>query len=177
MHQTLVQNSQHNVDHQDRHHQQHAQSAERRLKRLRRPLKAGANRFRKMDLLFRGVDFVDRVSQRHAGVEIERERDGGKRALVIHRERSGGRGVMGQGAERNLLAAGRRDVNIAQPLRIQSAIRQETVSAISDGPDFRDLCRRCFKRAGGEFHDRLVESADEALIGTEDHGADSSFLR
>ena len=70
MNKTLVQDAQHDIDHENRDHEQREQSRLRRLEGLRRPGEARRDR-RRQRVARDTLHLVHRVAQRHAGTEIE----------------------------------------------------------------------------------------------------------
>ena len=96
----------------------HGLVGERRLVDRGRALaKLAEDVARQADLFAGLVDRGDGVAQRLARREVEGERDAGELALVIDRERRGGGGIVGDGAQRHLAAGGGMDVDVAQAAR------------------------------------------------------------
>jgi hypothetical protein len=70
---TLVENAEHQVDHQNRHQQQDAQALLRRLEGLCGALQAGVQRDRDAQLLFQRLDPVHRFTERYPRQQVERQ--------------------------------------------------------------------------------------------------------
>ena len=66
---------------------QQRRRSQRRLEGLRGALEGAKQRGGRMELRRQGGDGVDRLAERHAGREIERQRHRRKHALVIDRQR------------------------------------------------------------------------------------------
>src|SRR5215471_12587919 len=100
MDEALVQNSQDDVDHQNRGKQQQAHSPERVLKGLRRALKGALDISRQhSDSLL--LDQSSRVAERRSRFEIEADGRSRKLAEVIYRKRADGRHKLRNGVEWN----------------------------------------------------------------------------
>src|SRR5690349_18780060 len=104
MNEALVENSEHEIDHEHGHEEQQTEALERRLERLRGSLKRRADGGRN-DRCSSGLDLRNRITEGHAGREIERQRDRGKLALMLHGERPGVLLHLRYGAEWDKLAA------------------------------------------------------------------------
>src|SRR5207248_7029325 len=87
MDETLVENPQHDVDHQDRDQQQEPQVLHRLLEGLGGALERSAHGIGK-HAAREVLDGIDRVSQRYVWLQIERDGYGGKLAIVLDGERS-----------------------------------------------------------------------------------------
>ena len=88
MNEALVQNAQHEVDHEDRQHQQNAHPLQRCLKCLRRALERGVDRGRQIHLRSRLTDFRDGLRQRDTFAQVERDRHRRKLAEMVDGERA-----------------------------------------------------------------------------------------
>ena len=87
MDEALIQDAQHQVDHQDGHHQQQSQTADGRFERLRRALKAGADGCRQhFPCCF--AHCIDGIAQRDPRTQIERDGHRRQLAQVIDGERA-----------------------------------------------------------------------------------------
>ena len=114
----LIQDAEDDVDGGDRGGDQKRLVCERVVERLRRPAVGAGDRGRHPRLLLRRVDQVDGVAQRHPRREVERYRDRGKDAGMVHRQ-GGGRGAeVGEGREGNHAASRRRDVDVPQRIGV-----------------------------------------------------------
>ena len=77
------------------------------------------------DLLAGSVDRGDRVAQRVARREIERNRHRGELALMIDGQRRRARLEMGEGAQRHLAAGVRANVDVVERVRIALKLRRD----------------------------------------------------
>src|SRR6202050_242607 len=109
---TFVENSQDDVNGQQRGDDQKRLGGERGLKGLEGSGKHSVDRARHAHLLLHLVDGGGSVAQRCAWREIKGYGDGGKLALVIDGERSNRRSVVRDGAERDFFANRRADINV-----------------------------------------------------------------
>ena len=114
----FVEDAEHEIDRRQSRGNQVGLAAERILIGLRGAGEHGLDGGRKADLAGRLSDGLDGIAQRDAGLQVERDGDRREQALVVHRERRDGRTVMGDGAQGNLLAAGRAHIDVAQGLRV-----------------------------------------------------------
>ena len=87
MDEALVQNAEHDVDDEDREREDPAQAAQRFLERLRGALEAARHRARQR-LARELLDARDRIAERDAGRDVERERDRRQLADVVDRLRA-----------------------------------------------------------------------------------------
>ena len=85
---------------------------------MRRPLKAGVERKRHIQLSLDLIDGVHCVAQRSTGRQIERQGDHGKLALMVHGQRRRRLLEMRESAERHLRAVRRIHVDILQRVGI-----------------------------------------------------------
>ncbi len=124
MDEALVENPQHDVDDQNREHEQYEQSLLGRLEGLRGTRECGGDARRKGQ----GSDpvhIVYRRSNRHARLQVERERDRRQLPRVIHRRRPGARRDLRERAERNEVARCRVNVKEAERIQILLVLRLE----------------------------------------------------
>src|SRR5271157_6311419 len=98
----FVKHAKYDVDGNDGGQDQHRFRRERILEDLSRSLEAASNRVRHIDVLGCFLDYLCRLLERSTGVQVKRECDRGKLALVIYRGRSIGGFKVCNGAERNL---------------------------------------------------------------------------
>ena len=98
----LIEHAQHDVDRHQRRQNQQWFARQRRLEGLRRALEAGLNAGRQSDLAAGRFDRLYRLTQGHAGRQVEGERDGGKLTLVIDGQRRCRRFEMGKRTQRHL---------------------------------------------------------------------------
>src|SRR5271165_6945217 len=110
MDQALVEHSEHDVDGEQRRDNQRGFGAQGLAKRLQGARIHAVNRRRHAHALFQVIDLPRRVTQSHAGGQIERNRDRGKLPLMVDRQGSNGGLVPGNGAQRNYRAV--RGVNV-----------------------------------------------------------------
>src|SRR5213593_5277762 len=87
MDEALVEDPQHEVDHEDRDDEEEPLALERGLERLRRALEAPDDRRREPELPLGLLHFRHRLAERHAGLEVERDRH--RRELAQMRDRQG----------------------------------------------------------------------------------------
>src|SRR5579872_1302171 len=117
MDEALIQNSQHDVDHQDGHSQQHAQPAQRLLEGLRAALEAGGDgqgqRVRRQPR-----NLIHRVANGYARLQVEGDGYRGQLSHVVHRQRPQVRNQLGYGAQRYQLPVGAPNVQVREHLRI-----------------------------------------------------------
>ena len=100
MDETLVENSQHQVDDQNGNAQEQGQILQRRLKYLRGTLKRSGNRARQR-LLCERLYLRGRLAQRNAGLQVERDRRGRQLAEMIHLHCADGSGKFSDRTQRN----------------------------------------------------------------------------
>src|SRR5260370_33453444 len=86
------------------------------LKGLRGALESSVNRVGHAELETSGFNMLNSRIQGSSGSQVKGERDGRKKALVVHRERRVGILVMRKGAERNEIAGLGRAVDRRQGL-------------------------------------------------------------
>ena len=90
---------------------------------LSRALKIGVDARGQINLLFRLFDGLNGVAKRNTGGKIERQCDDRKLALMIDRERRGGRLEMREGAERYLRSVRLLHVNMFERIRAALILR------------------------------------------------------
>ena len=82
MDEALVEHAEDDVDDDERRGDQRRLARQRRLERLGVALEGGDDRGRHADLARRLGDGIDRLAERDAGLQVERQRDGRELALV-----------------------------------------------------------------------------------------------
>src|SRR5258708_26424361 len=93
---------------------EHKHGGLRVLKGLSSSLKAAVNGGWHAHFALQRLNFYHGVAESEARSKVEGESDGRIEALVIDRERSVGRFVVREGAERDDFAGGGRNVNVGQ---------------------------------------------------------------
>src|SRR5580693_3097743 len=111
---TLVEHAEHDVNGDQRGQNQKWLVAERGLKGLCGALERGRYTGRHSDLGLSGFNRGDRVPQRIAGRQVERDRDGGKLSLMTHDQRNLALLELHEAAERYRAARRRREIDIPQ---------------------------------------------------------------
>src|SRR5262245_37149597 len=109
MREALVQDAQDDVDDDNRHDQDEPETVQRILERQRRALERGRDR-RRQRRGRRRLDFIDRVAERVAGPEVERDRHRRQLPGVADRERPRVGGHGGERVQRDQTAARGPDV-------------------------------------------------------------------
>ena len=125
MNETLVQDSENNVNSENGGDEQNQDRRLRILKGLRGALKAGVDGRRHMKLRLNGLDFLDGVAEGQRWIEIKRKSDRGDEALMVDGERCARGLVVRESAERNDFAAAGRQVNVIQAVRALRVLRQD----------------------------------------------------
>ena len=105
MDQALIEHAEDQVDDEERRGDQDRRARQRRGEGLRVALKARLQRQRLAELLFDLLDGGDRLTDRRARLEIERDRHRGKLALMVDHERRHLDDAVDQGGQRHLLSA------------------------------------------------------------------------
>ena len=104
----LVQNSQHDIDRNERRQDQYGLVGERGQERRRSSLKGRLNGRRHVAFVLDFVYGVNRVAQRSLARQVERKGDHRKLTLMIHGEGNIGFLHVGEGRQRHLPAIGER---------------------------------------------------------------------
>ena len=122
MDQAFVENSQHDINCHQCGEDEEGSIRQRLLKRLEGAGKTSMNPSRQSNLLLHLLNRLDRITQRHAGRQIERQRHRRKLPLMIHRDGRSRWFVMRDGAQGHDRAIGRarRAVGRAQVNRVQA---------------------------------------------------------
>ena len=94
MNQALVQDSEHDINGEDRGGHKIGLASQRLLKGLQRSGELTMHGRRNAELLLDVLNLLGRLAQRDALSQIEVHRDRGKQAGVIHGQRRGGRRIL-----------------------------------------------------------------------------------
>src|SRR2546422_67939 len=141
MDEALIQNPQHKVDDQDSHEEQQSKTSDGRLKGLRCPLEAGADRGWQ-HLLGHLVHHRNRVAQRDAGTQVERNGHCRQLSQVIDSQRSYRARELSHSVQRNQLPTSGTNIEHRKRRRVELVLilqlRDHAIGIIG-GIDSRDL--------------------------------------
>ena len=161
---TLVQNPQHHVDHQNGHDQQHSHAAQRGLVCRGSSLKTGADGGRE-GFARQFLDAVDGVAKRNTGQQVERDGDRRQLAEMRDGERTGFRLQPGYRVERHQFPRVGANVEQGQAIGVALVCRQQFhdhVVGVGGHVDVGDFARAI----------RVVQSVLDLLCGdAESRGA------
>ena len=142
MDEALIEDAEHDVDNQNRDDQEQALSAQGGLERLRRPLEAAAQGDGQPQRALERGDPAHRVAQRDPRLQVERDREGGQDAQMVHGEGPGAARDPRDRAQRNQPPSGGANVEHRhrdRVLLVAGLQLQDHPVLVSRGVDRRDL--------------------------------------